>query len=70
MVNFRGERMNVAGAAVRAAGYIAFPIGILWVAVSPANRSVQDVVLRSSVIYSWAPEAVAVTEPPQAKEAP
>jgi hypothetical protein len=32
---------------------VTFPIGILWVAMSHENRSVQDVVLRTSVIYDW-----------------
>lgn len=30
-----------------------FPIGLLRVAVSQENRSLQDVVLRTSVIYGW-----------------
>lgn len=40
-------------AAARALFCVVFPIGIFWVAVSPANRSVQDVVLRTSVRYDW-----------------
>jgi uncharacterized RDD family membrane protein YckC len=40
-------------AAVRALACALFPIGILWVAVSPAARSVQDVLLRTSVRYDW-----------------
>jgi hypothetical protein len=28
-----------------------FPIGLLWVLVSQENRSVQDVLLRTSVVY-------------------
>lgn len=54
VVNFRGERLRFAGATLRAAFCVLFPIGVLWVAVSPANRSVQDVVLRTSVVYDWA----------------
>jgi ribose/xylose/arabinose/galactoside ABC-type transport system permease subunit len=34
---------------------IAFPIGLLWCGVSASRRSVQDVVLRTSVIYDWRP---------------
>jgi uncharacterized RDD family membrane protein YckC len=37
----------------RALFCVVLPIGIFWVAVSPANRSVQDVVLRTSVRYDW-----------------
>jgi Zn-dependent protease with chaperone function/uncharacterized RDD family membrane protein YckC len=53
VVNFRGERMHWAGAAVRALFCVVFPIGLLWVLLSPRNRSVQDAVLRTSVIYDW-----------------
>jgi hypothetical protein len=45
--------MTWAGAALRSAFCVLFPIGLFWVAVSGANRSVQDVVLRSSVVYDW-----------------
>lgn len=53
VVNFRGERVRWAGALIRALFCTVFPIGLLWVIVSGANRSVQDVVLRTSVIYDW-----------------
>ncbi len=53
VVNVRGERMLWAGAAVRALLCVVFPIGLLWVLVSGRNRSLQDVVLRTSVIYDW-----------------
>jgi uncharacterized RDD family membrane protein YckC len=53
VVSFRGLRMRWVGAAVRAAFCVVFPIGLLWVAVSRQNRSVQDSVLRTSVIYDW-----------------
>lgn len=53
VVNHRGERMRWAGAFVRALFCTLFIPGIFWVIVSGANRSVQDVVLRTSVIYDW-----------------
>lgn len=53
VVNFRGERMRWAGAVLRAVFCTVFPVGLLWVLVSPQNRSVQDAVLRTSVIYDW-----------------
>jgi uncharacterized RDD family membrane protein YckC len=53
VVNFQGEPMRVYGAALRAALCVVFPIGLFWVAVSRANRSVADVVLRTSVVYAW-----------------
>jgi uncharacterized RDD family membrane protein YckC len=37
----------------RAALYIVFPIGLFWSAVSARNRSVQDMLLRTSVVYDW-----------------
>lgn len=40
-------------AAVRSAFCIVFQIGIVWVLVSRRNRSVQDVVLGTSVIHDW-----------------
>lgn len=53
VVNFRGDRMLWAGAALRALFCVVFPIGLLWVLLSPQNRSVQDVFLRTSVVYDW-----------------
>ncbi len=58
-VSRRGERMRAVGALVRALACVVLPIGVLWVAVSPANRSVQDVLLRTSVIYDWLPATTA-----------
>lgn len=53
VVNFRGERVRLIGAVVRSGFCTVFPIGLFWCAVSKQNRSVQDVVLRTSVIYDW-----------------
>jgi uncharacterized RDD family membrane protein YckC len=53
VVNARGERLHWAGAAVRAAFCLVFMVGLLWVAPSGKNRSLQDSVLRTSVIYDW-----------------
>jgi uncharacterized RDD family membrane protein YckC len=53
VVNFRGVHQRWGGAALRALFCTVFPFGLLWVIVSGANRSVQDVVLRTSVIYDW-----------------
>lgn len=55
VVSFRGQKLRVVSALVRAVFCTMFPIGLLWCAVSPANRSVQDVVLRTSVVYDWTP---------------
>jgi uncharacterized RDD family membrane protein YckC len=47
----RGARLGWGRCAVRAVLCVIFPIGLLWVLVSRENRSVQDVVLRTSVAY-------------------
>ncbi len=57
VVAHSGRRLRFPGALVRAVLYALFPIGLLWCAVSRENRSVQDVVLRTGVIYDWQPGA-------------
>jgi uncharacterized RDD family membrane protein YckC len=42
---------------VRAVLYFVFLPGILWSAVSRKNASLQDLVLRTAVIYDWGPAA-------------
>jgi len=53
VVNIKGRRMRIWGACVRAAACVLLPIGLFWIVVSRSNRSIQDVALRSSVIYDW-----------------
>ena len=53
VVNRQGEHLRWGGAALRSLFCTTFPFGLFWVIVSGANRSVQDVVLRTSVIYDW-----------------
>ena len=57
VLSYRGDRMSLVGALLRALFCAIVPIGLLWVAVSRQNRSLQDVVLRTSVIYDWQPRA-------------
>lgn len=52
-----GKRIRLFGSAVRAAFVLVFPIGILWVPVSRGNRSLQDGVLATQVVYDWKPRA-------------
>ena len=40
-------------AGVRAVACVVFPAGLLWVTVSRHRRSVQDVLVRSVVVYDW-----------------
>jgi uncharacterized RDD family membrane protein YckC len=55
VVNHKGATMRLPGAILRAVLCVVFPIGLLWVAISSANRSIQDVIFRTSVIYDWSP---------------
>jgi uncharacterized RDD family membrane protein YckC len=57
VVSHRGQRLRFGGALVRAWFCALFPMGLLWIAVSRENRSVQDLLLRTSVIYDWQPTA-------------
>ena len=53
VVNRKGERLHPLVSFVRAVCYVIFPFGLLWVLVSGHNRSLQDFVVRTSVIYDW-----------------
>jgi uncharacterized RDD family membrane protein YckC len=53
VVNFRGKQLGWAGAVIRAGFCTLLPIGLYWAVVSPTNRSIQDAVLRTSVVYDW-----------------
>lgn len=53
VVSRKGERLRWPIALARAAFSVGFPFGLLWALVSKRNRSVQDVVLRTIVIYDW-----------------
>ena len=55
VVNHRGERLRPVAALLRALFCAVVPIGLLWIAASPQNRSLQDTVLRTSVVYDWQP---------------
>jgi uncharacterized RDD family membrane protein YckC len=62
VVNFRGRRMTWPGAFLRSAFCVALPIGLAWILVSPRNRSVQDVVLQTSVVYDWSHAGVSADD--------
>ena len=53
VVGRHGGRVNWFVALLRALVCTFFPIGIMWCAISRENRSVQDIVLRTSVIHDW-----------------
>jgi uncharacterized RDD family membrane protein YckC len=53
VVDRKGQRLGVALAFVRAVLCAIFPLGLLWVAISRENRSIQDLIVHTSVIYDW-----------------
>jgi uncharacterized RDD family membrane protein YckC len=55
VVGPHGRRVRLVAALVRAALCVVLPIGLLWCAVSRTRRSAQDALLRTVVIYDWAP---------------
>jgi uncharacterized RDD family membrane protein YckC len=55
VVGPRGRRLRLPVAFLRALLCVLVPIGLLWCAVSPVNRSLQDLLLRTSVVYDWQP---------------
>lgn len=48
-----GAHPRLAVSALRAACCIVLPLGLLWVLVSRANRSLQDALLGTIVVYDW-----------------
>jgi uncharacterized RDD family membrane protein YckC len=51
-------------ALLRAVFCVLFPIGVFWVALSPHRRSVQDIVLRTIVVYDWGTVELSHDVPP------
>ena len=49
-----GRPLGFTAALARAVVCAVFPLGLLWTAVSRENRSVADLLLRTSVVYDWA----------------
>ena len=53
VVDRQGRNPSIVTALLRAAFIVVFPLGLAWVVVSRQNRSIQDLALRTSVIYDW-----------------
>jgi uncharacterized RDD family membrane protein YckC len=53
VVDRHGREPSIVTALLRAAFSVAFPLGLAWVVLSRQNRSIQDLALRTSVIYDW-----------------
>jgi len=52
-----GRPIRLLVAAARAFLLIVAPIGVVWVPLGRANRSLQDIFLRTEVVYDWLPRA-------------
>jgi uncharacterized RDD family membrane protein YckC len=53
VVSRRGGRLPLGVALLRAGLCVLVPIGLLWAGVNRSNRSLQDLALRTSVLYDW-----------------
>jgi uncharacterized RDD family membrane protein YckC len=52
VVGRRAQRVSLLVGLLRAVGCVLFPIGLLWVVIDSRRRSLQDIVLRTRVVYS------------------
>jgi RDD family len=53
VLSLRREPLGWPRAAARAVLYVVFPIGLALAALTPARLSLQDMLLRSTVVYDW-----------------
>jgi uncharacterized RDD family membrane protein YckC len=53
VVDRRGDVLSLGTASLRAIFCVLVPLGLFWTAINRHNRSLQDVLLRTSVIYDW-----------------
>ncbi len=56
-----GGRVHWFAALIRSIACTIVPIGLVWCAISRENRSLQDIVLRTSVVHDW-PRSLADVE--------
>jgi uncharacterized RDD family membrane protein YckC len=52
VVGRRSQRVSLLVGVLRGVGCVFFPIGLLWVVIDSRRRSLQDIVLRTRVVYS------------------
>ncbi|GAA3795626.1 MULTISPECIES: RDD family protein [Amycolatopsis] len=55
VVDHRGRPPRPVRALARALGCVFVPVGLLWVVAGGRRRSLQDLLLRTSVVYDWNP---------------
>jgi uncharacterized RDD family membrane protein YckC len=48
-----GPTLGLGMASIRAVICVLFPLGLLWAGIGRERRSVQDLIVRTSVIYDW-----------------
>ncbi len=56
VVNRDGELVGWPRALLRAVLCVMFAAGLFWVAVDSRRHSLQDIILRTTVVYDWQPE--------------
>ncbi|AOW93880.1 hypothetical protein BFN03_17750 [Rhodococcus sp. WMMA185] len=56
VISRSGRLIGWPRAFLRAVLYVMFGFGLLWAAVDPRRRSVQDILLRTTVVYDWEPD--------------
>jgi uncharacterized RDD family membrane protein YckC len=55
LVNRRGDPPSLWPALVRAVLCVAFPLGLVWSVFDRRSRSLQDLLMGTSVLYDWQP---------------
>ena len=56
VVSSRDEGLPLWRSFVRASLCALFPIGLFWSAVSSRKESIQDLIVRTTVVYDWGPK--------------
>ena len=56
VVTSRDDRVPLPRSLARAFLCALFPIGLFWCAVSSSKESVQDLIVRTHVVYDWRPK--------------
>jgi uncharacterized RDD family membrane protein YckC len=60
VITGKRRRLRFIRSFLRALLCVVFPVGLLWCVVGPRRRSVQDLLLHTSVIYDWLPRPTPV----------
>jgi uncharacterized RDD family membrane protein YckC len=53
VVGRSGQTLTVGWASIRAVLCVYFPFGLLWAGIDRQHRSVQDLIVRTSVVHDW-----------------